>query len=61
MTEDQWTTRFTARLVEQGGKTEAEAAITADDFIGGEEAYGDSEDCADSLIAMCDDHYEGPA
>ena len=61
MTRNEWTTRFAARLVEAGGKTEDEAAITAADFIGGEEAYGDPEVCADNLIEVWDDHFEGSA
>ena len=61
MTQDEWTTRFTARLVEQGNQTEVEAVLTAVDFVGGVEAYGEPEATADVLIALCDDHFEGPA
>ena len=58
MNQHEWTTRFAAWLVEKGNQTKAEAAITAADFIGGEEAHGDPEVCADKLISLWDDEGE---
>ena len=59
MTQDEWTTRFTARLVAVGNLTEAEAALTASDFDGTEVEYGEPEACANNLITAWDEFDEG--
>ena len=61
MNQDEWITIFTARLVEQGGKTEDEAAAIAVDYAASYEDRAAPEATADVLIALCDDHFEGPA
>ena len=57
MTNEEWTKRFAASLVEASDKTEDEAALIAQNFF---PAYGESdpEEVAYYLIALWDDEGE---